>query len=188
MLFLMFRIFLIVLSTLQCALSDTVYHRHSFLHPILSDESTTNNHFNNIHASKLRDVMIVADASSYKTPKQSSVRNIWSNDRSGASKSYTTESYDTVTSTTTTQRTMKDFSTRDSRIGFIRKVYAIFTTQMAATICIVYMILMNPGLQRFLIVNSIGVALGSFITSLSVLGDDDGHCVDVVLHCIFLIL
>ena len=47
-------------------------------------------------------------------------------------------------------RTLTDFSTRDSRIGFIRKVYSIFSAQILTTIVITASIMGNAQLQNFL--------------------------------------
>lgn len=51
------------------------------------------------------------------------------------------------------QRTVTDFTTRDSRVGFIRKVYSIFSTQMLTTILITAAIMNNSDLKYFLYTN-----------------------------------
>ena len=68
-------------------------------------------------------------------------------------------------------RTLSDFSTRDSRIGFVRKVYSIFTVQMLSTIAVTAAIIQNDGL-RYLLYSNYGVigavsALGSVAAALA---------------------
>jgi len=66
------------------------------------------------------------------------------------------------------QRTLSDFSTRDSRQGFIRKVYSIFTVQMVATILAVAYIMKTPATAQFLLTHLqesiFASGLGSLLT------------------------
>ena len=48
-----------------------------------------------------------------------------------------------------TERVASDFRTRDSCVGFIRKVYAVFLSQMVTTVCVTAMIMNNGNLQVF---------------------------------------
>lgn len=121
------------------------------------------------------DAVVVADGSFYRKPKSkstsSSPRNSWFvniEEEDDSSLKRSTNRYNNYINTTTDddvfyerqlqqqhqqqqQRTVKTFSSRDSRIGFIRKVYAIFTTQIFITICITYMIINNLNIQNFLL-------------------------------------
>ena len=67
-------------------------------------------------------------------------------------------------------RTTSDFTTRDSRLGFIRKVYSIFSAQMLTTIVVTAAIMQNDRLRYFLysnwpVVGSVA-ALGSMSSAL----------------------
>lgn len=119
------------------------------------------------------NAVVVADGSFYRKPKSkstsSSPRNSWfvnKEEEDDSSFIRSTNRYNNYINTTDDvfyerqpqqqhqqqqQRTVKDFSSRDSRIGFIRKVYAIFTTQIFITICITYMIINNLNIQNFLL-------------------------------------
>ena len=65
------------------------------------------------------------------------------------------------------KRTLKDFTTRDSRLGFIRKVYSIFGAQTITTILITAFIMKNINLRYFLQSNFQGISaaasLGQYI-------------------------
>lgn len=67
-----------------------------------------------------------------------------------------------------TPRSVNDFKDRDSRLGFIRKVYAIFGVQMFTTIAITYQIMNNAGLAGLLFENYATVSLISLIGSTGV--------------------
>jgi protein lifeguard len=66
------------------------------------------------------------------------------------------------------QRTLQDFQTRDSRLGFIRKVYSIFGVQMAATVGITAFIMSNFDVALFLIRNLQSVVLSTGLISTAV--------------------
>jgi hypothetical protein len=136
-----------------------------------------NQNFNLINNTKYDDddnednTVVVADGYFYRKPKSqstsSSPRNSWfvnkEEEDDDSSSIRSTKRYNNYINTIDDvfyerqpqqqhqQRTVKDFSTRDSRIGFIRKVYAIFTTQIFITICITYMIINNLNIQNFLL-------------------------------------
>jgi len=114
------------------------------------------------------DAVVVADGSFYRKPKSkstsSSPRNSWFvniEEEDDSSLIRSTNRYNNDDDVfyerqlqqqhQQQQRTVKTFSSRDSRIGFIRKVYAIFTTQIFITICITYMIINNLNIQNFLL-------------------------------------
>ena len=65
-------------------------------------------------------------------------------------------------------RAQSDFSTRDSRLGFIRKVFAIFGTQMATTIGITYYIMTNPDISSFLLGHYQHISMASLIASTGI--------------------
>lgn len=65
-------------------------------------------------------------------------------------------------------RTVNDFKDRDSRLGFIRKVYAIFGVQMVTTIAITYTIMNNAGLAGFLLENYVFLSFLSFVGSTAI--------------------
>jgi FtsH-binding integral membrane protein len=67
------------------------------------------------------------------------------------------------------RRTTKDFSTRDSRHGFIRKVYAIFGSQIATTIAITLLIISNTAFSNFLQKNFQILSIVSFILSTGII-------------------
>jgi len=115
------------------------------------------------------DAVVVADGSFYRKPKSkstsSSPRNSWFvniEEEDDSSLIRSTNRYNNDDDVfyerqlqqqhqQQQQRTVKNFSSRDSRIGFMRKVYAIFTTQIFITICITYMIINNFNIQNFLL-------------------------------------
>ena len=115
------------------------------------------------------DAVVVADGSFYRKPKSkstsSSPRNSWFvniEEEDDSSLIRSTNRYNNDDDVfyerqlqqqhqQQQQRTVKNFSSRDSRIGFMRKVYAIFTTQIFITICITYMINNNLNIQNFLL-------------------------------------
>ena len=66
-------------------------------------------------------------------------------------------------------RSLTDFTTRKSRLGFIRKVYAIFGTQMLTTILITYTIMTNHNIAQFLYENYQIIASSSFIISTGII-------------------
>lgn len=65
-------------------------------------------------------------------------------------------------------RTLSDFATRGSRMGFIRKVFSIFSAQMMTTILITYTIMNNPVLATFLQENYKAISLLSFLFSTGI--------------------
>lgn len=67
------------------------------------------------------------------------------------------------------RRTLSDFTTRGSRMGFIRKVYAIFSAQMVCTIGITAVIMNNSNLQRFLFQNFKIFMITSYLISTGVI-------------------
>lgn len=67
-------------------------------------------------------------------------------------------------------RTDDDFATRDSRLGFIRKVYSIFGAQMITTALVVYGLMNNPQLMSLLHENYTFVSFGSFLVSMIAIG------------------
>ena len=62
-----------------------------------------------------------------------------------------------------------DFRSRDSRMAFIRKVYAIFASQMASTVIITAAIMLNYDLAYFLQMNYKPMLIASSIGSIGVL-------------------
>ena len=58
------------------------------------------------------------------------------------------------------------FSTRDSRLGFVRKVYALFSAQMLTTIVLTWQIMMNEELRYWLLGNFQIVGIGALFSSL----------------------
>ena len=64
-------------------------------------------------------------------------------------------------------RTMNDFQTRDSRNGFVRKVYAILSFQLLITIAVTYLIMTNRQLQYWLFTNWKNVSMISVAFSLA---------------------
>eukprot|EP01038_Epipyxis_sp_PR26KG_P008480 gene8480-11463_t len=62
-------------------------------------------------------------------------------------------------------RTINDFSTRDSRLGFIRKVYSIFIAQMSTTAVITYFMMNFPNLTNIFHQNIQIFSIGSFVLS-----------------------
>ena len=67
------------------------------------------------------------------------------------------------------RRTLQDFASRDSRLGFIRKVYTIFTGQIITTILITALIMNDRSLQGFLKFHYQEVSIVSSLGSLGVL-------------------
>ena len=67
------------------------------------------------------------------------------------------------------ERTFTDFTTRDSRLGFIRRVFAIFNVQILATISIVATILNNPSIANMLLRNRQAISLVTGLGSLGVI-------------------
>jgi FtsH-binding integral membrane protein len=67
-----------------------------------------------------------------------------------------------------TPRTKYDFATRESRLGFIRKVFAIFGTQMLTTMAVTCLIMTHTGLRGYLLENHQTISLGSGLLSLAV--------------------
>jgi FtsH-binding integral membrane protein len=65
-------------------------------------------------------------------------------------------------------RTKDDFVTRGSRLGFIRKVYAIFSAQMLSTIAVTYVIMNNRNLAQLLLQNYQPIAIGSLLASTGI--------------------
>lgn len=72
------------------------------------------------------------------------------------------------------RRGFREFSNRDSRVAFIRKVYSIFTTQIAATAAVIYLIINDRHVSKFLHQNlehiqygGAGVSLLSLLALLS---------------------
>lgn len=161
--------------------ADRLHHRSSPPYSTLQQQrlheetKKKNQNFNFINNTKYDDddnednTVVVADGYFYRKPKSqstsSSPRNSWfvnkeeeDDDSSSIRSSYNNYIntiddvfYERQPQQQHQQRTVKDFSTRDSRIGFIRKVYAIFTTQIFITICITYMIINNLNIQNFLL-------------------------------------
>jgi FtsH-binding integral membrane protein len=68
------------------------------------------------------------------------------------------------------QRTLDNFTSRDSRQGFMRKVYSVFSFQMISTILIVSSILKNAQISNFLLKNYNYVSAIAFIVSTGVVG------------------
>jgi FtsH-binding integral membrane protein len=66
-------------------------------------------------------------------------------------------------------RTLADFTTRDSRMGFIRKVYTIFGVQMFTTICITALIMNNYGIQNFFFQNYQAMFIASTVISTGII-------------------
>ncbi len=64
------------------------------------------------------------------------------------------------------QRTFRDFATHSSRVGFVRKVYSIFSVQMLTTILVTANIMTNDRLKYFLYDNHQVVTAAAVITSL----------------------
>ena len=67
------------------------------------------------------------------------------------------------------KRTLSDFTTRGSRMGFIRKVYAIFSAQMVCTIAITAVIMNNSNLQQLLYQNFKVFMIASYLISTGVI-------------------
>ena len=67
------------------------------------------------------------------------------------------------------RRTLTDFATRDSRMGFMRKVYTIFAAQMACTIGITSLIMGNEALQYALFTNLAPFMAVVYVASLGVI-------------------
>ena len=67
------------------------------------------------------------------------------------------------------KRSLSDFTTRDSRMGFVRKVYTIFSAQMVCTIGITSVIMNNPNLQQFLFQNFKIFMITSYLLSTGVI-------------------
>ena len=65
-------------------------------------------------------------------------------------------------------RTLTDFSTRDSRTGFMRKVYSIFAAQMVCTIGVTAIIMNNNELRYFLYQNVKPFLVLSYLLSFGV--------------------
>lgn len=65
-----------------------------------------------------------------------------------------------------TPRTLRDFQTRDSRQGFARKVYSIFSVQMLTTVLVAYTIMTNWQVANFLFRNLKPVMLASSVGSM----------------------
>jgi hypothetical protein len=66
-------------------------------------------------------------------------------------------------------RTLSDFKDRDSRLGFIRKVYAIFSTQMISTTAVVSFIISSPEAQNYIFKHFKMLSMTSTVGSLGVL-------------------
>lgn len=73
------------------------------------------------------------------------------------------------TATNYQPRTLQDFATRDSRLGFIRKVYAIFGIQITATIFITYIIMNNRALAGVLFRNFKALSAVTFLGSTGII-------------------
>lgn len=67
------------------------------------------------------------------------------------------------------RRTLSDFASRGSRMGFIRKVYAIFSAQMITTIGITAFIMNNPNVQALLYQNFKMLMLSTYLISTGVI-------------------
>lgn len=67
------------------------------------------------------------------------------------------------------KRTLSDFATRDSRSGFIRKVYSIFSAQMMCTILITGVIMNNLSLKDYLFRNFKMFMISSYLLSTGVI-------------------
>ena len=61
----------------------------------------------------------------------------------GSSRKQTTTAEDGLFQQKYEERTLQDFATRDSRLGFIRKVYAILGTQLVVTFGIIALVMSN---------------------------------------------
>jgi len=157
---------------------DGSYRRSS---PLLYNQSSkqpddTKSIFNFITNTKYYNEVIsiiIADNSFYNKPKlSSSPKNSWfvneEDDRASNSYNYNNNDNDVFNQKfkQQQQRNVKDFSTRDSRIGFIRKVYAIFTTQIFITICISSIILNNLYIQNFLLNHTTELLICNMISSI----------------------
>lgn len=68
------------------------------------------------------------------------------------------------------QRTLSEFATRDSRQGFIRKVYSILSAQMLSTILVVGYIMKTPSAGVFLREHFKVCCMGSLVGSLGIVG------------------
>ena len=68
------------------------------------------------------------------------------------------------------QRTLDSLTSRDSRQGFIRKVYSVFSFQMISTILIVSFIMKNAQISNFLLKNYNYVSAIAFLVSTGVVG------------------
>lgn len=67
------------------------------------------------------------------------------------------------------ERTINDFATRDSRMGFIRKVYGILVAQVLTTMFSTYLIMTNSAIGEFLILYQEPVSIVSFLVSSGIL-------------------
>jgi FtsH-binding integral membrane protein len=67
------------------------------------------------------------------------------------------------------QRSLSDFATRDSRLGFVRKVYSIFAAQMLCTIAVTGVIMNDRALQYTLLSNFQRLSIVSYIVSFGVI-------------------
>lgn len=67
------------------------------------------------------------------------------------------------------KRSLSDFATRDSRMGFVRKVYSIFSAQMICTIGITAIIMNSSNLQQFLFQNFKMFMITSYLLSTAVI-------------------
>lgn len=67
------------------------------------------------------------------------------------------------------ERTLRDFSSRDSRLGFIRKVYGIFGAQIGMTILVTYILLTQSSVLNVLLNNLNIVVWTSFLGSLALI-------------------
>jgi FtsH-binding integral membrane protein len=68
-----------------------------------------------------------------------------------------------------TKRDLTDFSSRDSRQGFIRKVYSICSVQMISTILFVGYMMKTQYLTTFLLNNAAIVACGTILGQLGII-------------------
>jgi FtsH-binding integral membrane protein len=68
------------------------------------------------------------------------------------------------------RRSIEDFQTRGSRLGFIRKVYAIFGAQMLCTVFVTFYIGTHSAAAKFLAVNFDVIGVLTMVGSLSIVG------------------
>jgi protein lifeguard len=66
-------------------------------------------------------------------------------------------------------RTNEDFITRDSRLGFVRKVYAILGSQVVTTVGITALLMNNARLSQFFLANYQSLALSTFFISTGII-------------------